>query len=843
MHNTFFKGRRHTCRLWHACRTAVSSIALLFAGVVTNAQTYPNGLSADSVSPALDRQFIVKVRAQMDSIHRNCHRPTVALVLSGGGAKGAAEVGALKYLEERGIPIDFVCGTSIGGLLGGLLAVGYTSDDMRDLFISQDWMTTLTDRIDPEYRSLFFWEYKSKYMLNVPFKYEDEDFMQRVREQEKYWNADGGGRGSSKGLSTRKGVNSLVSSLPSGYVYGLNVNNLLSALTVGYHDSLSFTSLPIPFVCVSSDMVSCKAKNWGEGTLKTAMRSTMSIPGLFDPVREQGMILVDGGTRNNFPTDIAKAVGADYIIGVELSDINPSYSELNNIGDIASQFITMLGTDSLNKNISEADVIIKPDLQGYNMLSFTSAAVDTMILRGYSAAAEQAELISEIKSLVPDAETSLKGPPATDIRNRKVLIGSVDFVGVSGNESRLLKWLVKVKEGTYVGNEEMVRAMSIIQSTGAFETVTYSLLGKEEPYDLVFNCRKGPIHQAGLGLRMDTEEWVAVAFNVCLNAHKLSGVRLDMSAKVGQSQSAGARFMVGTPKTPYLNVEASIANYFCKVKDVEYNSDFVRTRLSNDASYWTHKEQIYLQKTFWRDLDVRVGMKNQYYQASDKHVYGSVAKARYGDAAMRGDYLGAFGSVRLYTLDDIYYPSRGVDLKLSANYDFKKIGVKEFKPIAGLNLDFRPVIRIGGHVAVIPSLYSRFIFDDNPVPEEPVIHGGTPMSMAHSNFIGGFIPGRYIEGQVPYVGFNNIVAAYDKLAALNMDVRVRVVKNLYLSALAGAYKDGETINDLFNPDSGNFDYAFGLEAAYDLFLGPVRLNLHWDRNMGWGAHLALGYDF
>ena len=126
-------------------------------------------------------------------------------------------------------------------------------------------------------------------------------------------------------------------SMPSGYASGLNVGGLIASRTVGYQDSIDFATLPIPFACVAGDMVSCKAKYWTSGPLNTALRSTMSIPVLFEPVRYQDMILIDGGTRNNYPTDVARAMGADIIIGVVLSDDNRSYAQINNLMDMVWQ--------------------------------------------------------------------------------------------------------------------------------------------------------------------------------------------------------------------------------------------------------------------------------------------------------------------------------------------------------------------------------------------------------------------------------------------------------------------------------------------------------------------------
>ena len=278
--------------------TYLCGLALLLAGTL-QAQTYPNGLSADSVDPRADAVVIREIRQQLNRVRNSQKRPIVGVVLSGGGAKGAAEVGALKYIEELGIPVDFVCGTSIGGLVGGFYAMGYRAADLEELFLSQDWSVMLTDRVAPEFIPYSIKMARATYLLSFPFHYpagQPDKVEYRLRDRVRSQIEDRS--------AARAGAASLVNSLPSGYAYGFNVNNLLSSMSVGFQDSISFARLPMPYVCVAGDMVSSKAKNWGSGSITTAMRSTMSIPGLFDPVRTGRMVLVDGGVRNNFPADI-----------------------------------------------------------------------------------------------------------------------------------------------------------------------------------------------------------------------------------------------------------------------------------------------------------------------------------------------------------------------------------------------------------------------------------------------------------------------------------------------------------------------------------------------------------
>ena len=234
-------------------------------------------LSATSIDPVGDSLVFVRMRQKMNRVRREQHRPTVALVLSGGGAKGAAQISILKALEEQQIPIDMVLGTSIGGLIGGLYSVGYTADELDTLIRNMDWDKVLSDKVDQNYVSYNKKMRQQRYLVSMPFHYSREDFASKVGEGVILSARKKGLRLSAAQedeLVNGAAATTSFNSLPAGYAYGLNVNNLISSLTVDYHDSLDFTTLPIPFVCVASDVVSCKAKYWTSGPLATAMRST-----------------------------------------------------------------------------------------------------------------------------------------------------------------------------------------------------------------------------------------------------------------------------------------------------------------------------------------------------------------------------------------------------------------------------------------------------------------------------------------------------------------------------------------------------------------------------------------
>jgi NTE family protein len=241
-------------------------------------------IRATSLDPDTDEAVFALMRARCDSIRRAAHRPTVALVLSGGGAKGAAHIGVLRYLEEQKIPIDMVLGTSIGGLVGSLYALGYPAAQLDSIMRNIDWTTALTDNVDQKYVPFNAKRRRHTYALSIPFHYRKKDFIEKIGDGVRYSASKSDVRLSASpddDLSARHTSGLGLLGLPSGLAYGLNVNNIISSLTVGYQDSTSFLKLPLPYVCVAPDLVSCKAKYWTSGPLNTAMRSTMSIPVLF----------------------------------------------------------------------------------------------------------------------------------------------------------------------------------------------------------------------------------------------------------------------------------------------------------------------------------------------------------------------------------------------------------------------------------------------------------------------------------------------------------------------------------------------------------------------------------
>ena len=794
------------------------AIICLFTGLSAFGQAFPNGLSTDSVDPRADATALREMRRRLDRVRASEKRPIVGLVLSGGGAKGAAQVGALKYIEELGIPIDFVCGTSIGGLVGGFYAMGYRSADLEELFRSQDWSVMLTDRIPSAYIPYSTKMDQATFLLTFPFHYP----ASREAAEVSYTMSDQRLR-TAAAQPERATPSRLAASLPAGYAYGFNVNNLLSSVSVGYQDSISFSKLPLPFMCVAGDVVSSHAKNWGSGSITTAMRSTMSIPGLFNPVRTNGMVLVDGGVRNNFPTDIAKAVGADYLIGIELSDAAPEYADINNIGDILGRFIAMLGKDSFAKNVGKSDVFIKPELGEYNMLSFNQEAVDTMLVRGYKAAEAQRAGLLAIRERTGRAKPAA-GPRATDISKTPVRLAAVEYDGVSANEAMRLARLTAIDLSVPLTKQTVDEAMYRLQATGAFESVTYSIYGSEEPYRLAFHCTPAPVHDFSLGLRADTEEGAAVLVGIGLGTRRLSGSKVDFRMRIAQNMKFNVHYALDLANLPTLNVSASYNRYRGRLGTEE-------DKLRYDVAYNAHHEDFFISGLDWTKLDIRAGISNHGYILNPNTVLARMLEEQ--GIAMSADYFGAYIRGNLYTLDNYYFPTRGVSFAWRANYDFLRPGASSFSPILTGCMDFRMAIPLNKTWTLIPDLRLRTISHFG----EEVVDG-----ILHTNYVGGAIAARYTDDQLPFFGINNILVAGDYLINAIVALRCRPIGNLYLSALGGILCHDDSLLALAKnplPDT----WALGLEAAYDTIAGPIKLNLHWSNSQQWGAYLSFGLDF
>ena len=774
--------------------------------------------SARSVDPVTDSIAVQQMRERMDMIRR--HRPTVALVLSGGGAKGISHIGVIKYVESLGIPVDLVVGTSMGGLIGGLYSLGYTTEQMDTLVRKIDWGWAFSDRLSRDYYSYSDARYREKYMISIPFFYEKDYYKMMLADEYRldpvhrhdvlHIGAD-----NEDGFDMLK--RNLLGSLPSGYIYGQNVSNLISSLTIGYQDSMSFRDFPIPYACVAADMVSGKAKIWHSGKINDAMRSTMSIPGIFAPVRVDGMVLVDGGIRDNYPTRLARDMGADIIIGVDLAQHRKTYVDVNNLGDIISQGIDMLGQDAYEVNVNIPDVKIKPDLKEFNSLSFSRQNVDIIMERGYQAAMEQDSLLRVVAGLTKGKYYSLPKPSAQGMSTDSLVIADFEMTGVLPREKALLKERLNIKYGQKISKKSLDHMVAQLYGTQAYDFVTYELRGKDDPFDLVFNCRKGPIHQLGLGVRADTEEIVSVLLNIGYNAHKLHGHALDLTGKISANPYVSFTWSYDMPEFPTLN--ASVSMRWTDLNMLNFGDN----RLS--FSLFNARQQVYLSNIKWKHMDIRGGLRNEVMNV--RNVKSEQIIGDYDFNQLGNDFVSLFAEADTYTFDDGYFPNKGVDAGVSYAWVFAGFP-NAFNNFHVFRADAKVVVPGGERFAFIPSIDFRFLFGDH-VP------------VAYFNAIGGSLPGRYVDQQMPFIGVNHLSAMKNILTLFRTDFRFTLARNHYLTGILNYARDCDYFSD-YAVGLGYF--GAGVEYSYDTIFGPLSANLHWSNMTNKvGFYISAGYNF
>lgn len=775
-------------------------------------------VSARGIDPKADAEAVMRMRARMDEIRK--HRPTVALVLSGGGAKGAAHVGVIEHIESLGIPVDMVLGTSMGGLIGGLYALGYSTEEMDSLVRNMDWNWALSDRQPRDYISYHDAKYKEKYMLSIPFYYEKDYYRMKLADEHRFdammkHEAFHIGADNEEGGDFIK--NNLLGSLPSGFIYGQNVSNLISSLTVGYQDSIDFQELPIPFVCVATDLVSGKGKVWHSGRINVAMRSTMSIPGVFAPVRTEGMVLVDGGMRDNYPTSLAREMGADIIIGVDLSQASRSYAQVNNLGDIIGQGIDMLGRDAFERNVNVPDVKIKPYLPEFNMMSFNKEAIDTIIVRGRQAAMDQDSLLREVAARTSGVYSPPAKARAFDFQSDSLVIAEIDIKGVLPKEKVLLLERVGLEAGQKIGREELDSKVAKIYGTQCYDFVTYELLGDSEPYKLVLNCRKGPVHQLGLGVRADTEEIVSVLLNIGLNTHKLHGHSFDLVGKISANPYIQFRWYYDVPKIPTVNASASV-----RWTDMGM-LNFGNNNLSLD--FFNARQELYLSNMQWKKFDIRGGLRNDVFNVRD--VKSSQIIGDYDFSKLKNDFVSLFVDARADSFNDGYFPASGFTAGLNYSWTFAGFP-HQIHNFHTLQADAKVVLSAGKVFAFIPSFNFRFLI-------------GEDIPVAYFNAMGGSLPGRFVDQQMSFVGITNLAAMKNILTTFRTDFRFRIIKNHYITGIVNYARDCDAFVD-YTKGMGYF--GAGLEYAFDTIFGPLKANVHWsDMTNKVGVYISAGYNF
>src|SRR5215470_18018292 len=302
------------------------------------------------------------------------HRPKIGVALEGGGALGLAHIGVLRWFEEHHIPVDYVAGTSMGGLVGGFYATGITPEEMQKLIEGLDWRKILGDRTP----------------------YEDLSYR-RKEDQRAYPN--------SLIFGLKRGL-----SAPEGLIAGHQIGLLIDRITLPYYGVSSFDDLPVPFRCVATDLVSGQSHVFQGGRLAVALRSTMSIPGAFSPVREGNAVYVDGGLLDNLPTDVVRQMGAEIVIAVHLESAPVEANDIRSVFSVLNYSVSAVVKENEMRSLELADSIISVPLGEFTTVDYAKS--EPIMQRGYDAANTKSRMLETFALNDADWEAYLQARKA-----------------------------------------------------------------------------------------------------------------------------------------------------------------------------------------------------------------------------------------------------------------------------------------------------------------------------------------------------------------------------------------------------------------------------------------------
>lgn len=549
-------------------------------------------------------------------------RAKIGLALSGGGAKGFAHIGVLHVLEEIGLPIDYIAGTSMGSIIGGLYAIGYGADTLSALVQGEDWAALFDDAVTRRDLPMKEKPWDSRYIGSFP-----------IRERNVQ--------------------------LPTGLIAGQRIMRLLTRLTWGVHSITDFRQFPIPFACVATDIETGEAVTLDHGYLPEAMRASMAVPTIFTPVMLNGRLLVDGLLVRNFPVEDVKRLGADIVIGVDVGAPLSSGERLNSIFSIIDQAISFRGAETNVRQQQLCDILIKPDLTGLSAVSFDR--VDTLLHRGEMAARRA---LPQLRALLDSLDLSTQRPPRhTPPQPDSIYVQEITISGLHDVSQRLVSAELGIRPPVWLKAEQLEKAIGRVYRSHFFERVMYRFEPHPQGVKLFVEVIEKSADYFRLGLRYDTSTKAALLLNTTFRNRAEHGSSLSFDLKLGEQFEFDAQYFIHTGILPHVGVRMR-ANYARTSLDIFDDRQAI-------ARYRQHTSFIEgtLGSFFSSVAVIGIGLKGESAGFSPEVALPSFPK-------LRERFASLFGLIWVDTQDRAVFPSRGHLLLLKSEAVFEKFRSK-----------------------------------------------------------------------------------------------------------------------------------------------------------------------
>lgn len=730
--------------------------------------------------------------------------PKIGLVLSGGAAKGLAHIGVLKVLEEVGITPDYITGTSMGAVIGSLYALGYSADEIAEMTRTADWDFLLSDRLP---------------LNKVAFE-EKEDYERFIT-----------------GLPLcEKRIQ-----LPSGMIQGQQLEKLFAKLMWPLETNIDFDSLPIPFHCMSTDLLSGRLVEISSGNLAEAVRASMAIPSIFSPVDLDTMLLVDGGTIRSFPVEEARKMGADIIIGVYVSfEEQPSKEDISSLPGVLSRSAFLSAINDSRIQSDNVDILIVPDLHDCGPGDFKKA-VHFEELGRKAALAQKSQLES-----LRDSLSSVSGCHDKKGVPDQITLRSIRVENYSGYISdRFVKAHAGFDEGDQVSEADLSIAIDRIYGTRYFQKVSYSLIKQGQgTYDLLLKVKETPRAYLNFAGQYSNQYKPELILNLTLRNYVLAETKTTVSLNISEDP----------------DIYFDVNKYFGKRQRL-MKTVFVHWNLYDNYLY---EEGIDVGSYSMNALKAGVGGKYSFAvnqqtgvcllyekhlitpQPNLKNFFNTMSFERYQYEAFAIEV-----SYHVNTLNDKYFPKSGAKIDFWHRHYFKPnirftIDPEE-KEIVNDVVRFRET---GGDFSMSYFDFEQYASLMNTITFHAgiTIGNSTDPSIGMGSFVIGGLHTDRRSHYIPFAGKNFAEDVLTSFVILKSGIDIKVLPNTYLSAKLNLLNYSEKLTTLVKTTDENilveFSKGYCTGVKINTFIGPVSAMVgsnDQDNRLNW--YLNFGYSF
>lgn len=702
----------------------------------------------------------------------------VGLVLSGGGAKGLAHIGVLKVIEESGIRIDYIGGTSMGAIIGGLYASGYTAHQIDSIVQKVDFSNIIQDNLPREAKTFYEREDGERYALTLPF----DKFQIKI---------------------------------PQSFSKGQNTYNLLSQTLDPVSDITKFSELPIPFLCIATDVENGAQILLEEGYLPEAISASGALPSLYRPILLNGKLLVDGGVANNYPIDEIKAKGMDMIIGVDVQDGLLDKEELKSAPDVLLQISNYRTIEMMNAKKELADVYIKPNIDEFNLVSFEEKTA--IIQRGSEAAKMQLEALKDIAARQntdnrPKSSWAGKSPhkmlqPADSLQ--------IDKVVLSGNIHYTRSYVLgklKLKTPSNISYPDFGNRLNNLSATENFERINHRIVKEGELNVLVINLVESTSRQSlRFGLHYDDLFRSAALINFSRKRLLFNNDIASFDFILGDNIRYDFNYYIDKGYYWSVGVRSRFAGFSksASARVIEQAS-FVSFPEVNrvNLDYQTFSNQLYFRTVFIKDLSLDLGLEHTHLDIETQTIEDDDLEQP-GFVFENNNFFGAFGQLKYDSLDKLHFPKKGVSFDGDINLYLDSSNTTNFSEFAIVNASFLFAQELTHKLVLLTSIDGGFKL------------GGSDIGSLNF-FLGGY-GNRKINNFVPLYGYDFLSITGDGYVKLGLELDYNFLNKNHILFGAQFANAGQSIftSDRFlpPPEFTGYGIGYGLETI----LGPLEL--------------------